>query len=73
VAPPAAAEDPVLTARRLDVETADWCVWWGARTRRFYAITRSGTPTLVHAPTAGELVERMRWATAAIWAAAQRT
>ena len=59
------AEDPRLTARRLDAETAGWCVWHGSKTGLFWAVTISGPPVIVQGGTAGELVQCMRWFSAA--------
>ena len=65
-------KDPHEEARRLQAETLGWCVWWGPKTGRFFAITRKGhPPMLVEARTSGELIERMSSATS--WTLAQRS
>ena len=53
---------PAAQARELQADMTGWCIWYGQRTRRFWAVPRTGKPLLVEAMTADDLVARISWA-----------
>jgi hypothetical protein len=55
-------EDPRVTARRIDLESPDWTIWYGRATGRFWAMSSDRELPLVEALTPGDLVARMSWA-----------
>ena len=54
---------PAAQARELQADMTGWCVWWGAQTRAFWAVTQPPiAPLIVEAMTADDLVARISWA-----------
>lgn len=51
-------EDPHAAARRLEAERPGWRVWWGDKTRQFWAIERGRAGRMVEAETIDALAER---------------
>ena len=53
--------DPREIARMIDRKRSRWCVWYGVKTRRFWAVTAPGAPALacVEAPTVESLLAQL--------------